>query len=277
MRIAGTLLAVSLLVVGSSWAQAPATSPAPRSETAAPAAPPAAPPVAAPGSAPVAAEKATSAPAEASAATPASPASAPDPAPPATDPATAADLAAARAASADAAPAASSGPPVARPASGLPAETEVTIDRRNAVMVGVRFGGPVGASLRLSLLHGLGADVRDKNERVDAVCAVPIPHCAGGFLLDAEAGSGGGKLSLGVGANAKVQSEDFRGTVGAGLKLSLAQTWGSPLGTDPGLTYLGPELDLYVLRVGVNLGVLWRVAGDGGASALFSWGIGFRL
>ena len=154
----------------------------------------------------------------------------------------------------------------------------MTIDRRNAVMVGVRFGGPVGASLRLSLLHGLGADVRDKNERVDAVCAVPIPHCAGGFLLDAEAGSGGGKLSLGIGANAKVQSEDFRGTVGAGLKLSARADRGAHrIGTDPGLTYLGPELDLYVLRVGVNLGVLWRVAGDGGASALFSWGIGFRL
>jgi hypothetical protein len=153
----------------------------------------------------------------------------------------------------------------------------VTIDRRNAVVAGLRFGGPTGAALRVSLLHGLGADVREKDGRVDAVCAVPIPHCAGGFLLDAEAGSGGGRLSLGIGANAKVQSDDFRGTVGAGVKLSLAQTWGSPVGTDPGLTYLGPELDLYVLRVGLSLGVLWRVAGVGGASALFSWGVGFRL
>ena len=276
MRIAGTLLAAcSLVLVGSSWAQQPSASPAPGSGPVAPAAVPGSPPTATPGSPPDTPPPAT--PGVAPATTTADPASAAAPAPPATDPATAADLAAARAASPDAAPGASSGPPVARPASGLPAETEVTIDRRTAFVAGIRFGGPTGAALRLSLLHGLGADVREKNERVDAVCAVPIPHCAGGFLLDAEAGSGGGKLSLGMGANAKVQSEDFRGTVGAGLKLSVAQTWGSPIGTDPGLTYLGPELDLYVLRVGVNLGVLWRVAGNGGASAVFSWGFGIRL
>ena len=106
---------------------------------------------------------------------------------------------------------------------------------------------------------------------------MPIPHCAGGFVLDAEAGSGGGKLSLGVGANARVQSDDFHGTVGVGLKASLARTWGSPVGTEPGLTYLGPELDLYVLRFGVALGVLWRVSGSGGSSALFTWGVGIRL
>jgi len=181
----------------------------------------------------------------------------------------AADLAAARAAS--------SVSTVARPAAAAPAPTEVTLDKRNAFAAGVRFGGPLGGSLRLSLLHGLGAKVRDEDQKVDAVCAVPIPHCAGGFLLDAEAGSGGGKLSLGVGANARVQDEDFRGTVGAGLKLSLARTWGNPVGTDPGLTYLGPELDLFVLRVGVNVGVLFRVAGDGGGTTLFTWGLGLRL
>lgn len=197
------------------------------------------------------------------------PTSAPAPAPAPVDSDSDADLAAARSAST-----VSSAP---KPRGGPPAEAEVTIDRRNAVVAGVRFGGPIGASMRLSLLHGLGAKVREKDEKVDAVCAVPIPHCAGGFLLDAEAGTGGGKLSLGVGANAKVQSEDFRGTVGAGLKLSVAQTWGNPIGTDPGLTYLGPELDLYVLRVGVNVGVLFRVAGDGGSSTLFSWGLGLRL
>jgi len=248
MRIAGTLLTVSFVLGGSSWAQQ-APTPEPGHE------PPAAvSPLVAAAPAPL-------------------PEAAPAPAMP--DPATAADLAAARAAAPDTS--ASAGPPGARPASGPPARTEVTIDRRNAFVTGLRFGGPVGAAVRLSLLHGLGADVREKDERVDAVCSVPIPHCAGGFLLDAEAGSGGGKLSLGIGANAKVQSEDFRGTVGAGLKLSLARTWGSPIGTDPGLTYLGPELDLYVLRVGVNLGVLWRVAGDGGSSPLFSWGLGIRL
>jgi hypothetical protein len=264
MRIAGTFLAVSLTLAASAAAGEP------------PAAPPTAPPTLAPASAPAAdpaAASAAAAPFGAPAVAPTAPGGdlppAASPASVAVDADAAADLAAARSASTvDSAP--------TRPV-GLPAEAEVTIDRRNAVVAGVRFGGPTGASLRLSLLHGLGAKVREKDERVDAVCSVPIPHCAGGFLLDGEAGSGGGKLSLGVGANAKVHSEDFRGTVGAGLKLSLAHTWGSPVGTDPGLTYLGPELDLYVLRVGVNLGVLFRVAGDGGSSTLFSWGVGLRL
>jgi hypothetical protein len=139
------------------------------------------------------------------------------------------------------------------------------------------FGGPLGATLRLDLLHGLGADVRGENERVKAVCALPIPHCARGFLLGAEAGSGGGKLSLGVGANARVESEDFRGTVGVGLALSLARTWGSPIGTRPGLGYLGPELRLAVLRFDVSFGALWRISGTGGDALLFSWGIGIRL
>jgi hypothetical protein len=247
MRIAETLLAASFLAVGSSWAQvspSPGSDPCDVSGTAA-----------------------------ADSAAPAAGTAAP-PSPALSDPSTAADLAAARAATPEPASTTTAVGP-RRP--GDRAGSEVTIDRRTAVVAGVRFGGPVGAAVRLSLLHGLGADVREKDERVDAVCSVPIPHCAGGFLLDAEAGSGGGKLSLGLGANAKVQSEDFKGTVGAGLKLSLARTWGAPVGTDPGLTYLGPELDLYVLRVGVNLGVLWRVAGSGGSSALFSWGLGLRL
>jgi hypothetical protein len=248
MRIAGTFLAILLALAASAAAAEPPATPQTSAPTTAPA--PAAP--AAPAAAPAAASGVDVPPAAA-----------------AVDSDADADLAAARSAST-----VSSAP---KPPGGLPAEAEVTIDRRNAVVAGVRFGGPIGASLRLSLLHGLGAKVREKDEKVDAVCAVPIPHCAGGFLLDAEAGSGGGKLSLGVGANAKVQSEDFRGTVGAGLKLSLAHTWGNPVGTDPGLTYLGPELDLFVLRVGVNVGVLFRVAGDGGSSTLFSWGLGLRL
>ena len=163
------------------------------------------------------------------------------------------------------------------PNPALPAKTDITIDRRNQLAAGLSFGGPLGATFRLDLLHGLGADVREEKERVKAVCALPIPHCGGGFLLGAEAGSGGGKLSLGVGANARVDSEDFKGTVGVELKVSLARTWGSPIGTEPGLTYLGPELDLYVLRFGLGLGVLWRMAGDAGSSVLFTWGLGIRL
>jgi hypothetical protein len=176
--------------------------------------------------------------------------------------------------------------PVAEPAAAqqpvvldptAPAKTEVTLDRRTQVGAGIGFSGPLGAAGSLRILHGLGADVRDGSTRVKAVCAIPMPHCAQGFLVQADAGSGGGKLSLGLGAWANVDEESFRGTAGVALRLALARTWGNPVGTDPGLTYLGPELDLSVIRINLTLGVLWRVAGDGGAGALFSWGLGFGL
>ena len=176
--------------------------------------------------------------------------------------------------------------PVAEPAAAqqpvvldphAPAKTEITLDRRTQVGVGIGFSGPIGAAASLRILHGLGADVRDGSTRVKAVCAVPMPHCAQGFLVQADAGSGGGKLSLGVGACAKVDEESFRGTAGVALRLALARTWGNPIGTEPGLTYLGPELDLSVLRINLTLGALFRVSGDRGSSALFSWGLGFGL
>jgi hypothetical protein len=171
-------------------------------------------------------------------------------------------------------------PPVVEqpsPKAGAPPETEITVDKDTQAAVGVGFGGPIGAAASVRVLHGLGADVRQDGGRVKAVCALPIPHCAQGFLFQADAGSGGGKLSLGVGARAHVDDEDFRGTVGIGLRASLVRTWGSPIGTEPGLTYLGPELDLSVVRVNLTLGVLWRVSGTTGSSALFSWGLGLGL
>ncbi len=198
-----------------------------------------------------------------------------DPAPPAVAPA---PSPAPAEAPPDASPPGPPSPPAnPAPDPSLPAKTDVTIDRQNQVVAGVGFGGPIGAVFRLDLLHGLGADVRDEKERVRAVCAVPLPHCGHGFLIGAEAGSGGGKLSLGLGANARVDAEDFRGTAGVAFKVSVAHTWGSPIGTEPGITYLGPEIDLYVLRFGVTVGTLWRISGNGGDSFLVSWGVGLRL
>lgn len=160
---------------------------------------------------------------------------------------------------------------------GLRPEAEITLDKGTQVAVGIGFGGPIGLAAGVQVLHGLGADVREGEDRVKAVCAVPIPHCAQGFLFQAAAGSGGGKLSLGIGARARVDEEDFHGTVGVGLRASLVRTWGSPIGTEPGLTYLGPELDLSILRFNLTLGVLWRLSGHEGASAVFGWGIGVGL
>jgi hypothetical protein len=156
-------------------------------------------------------------------------------------------------------------------------ETEVTVDLGTQLGGGVGFAGPLGFAASLQVLHGLGADVREDEGRVKAVCAVPIPHCAQGFLLQVDAGSGGGKLSLGVGARARVEEDDFNGTVGVGLRAAFVRTWGHPFGTEPDLSYLGPELDLAILHVSVTLGVLWRLSGSGGKSALFSWGVGVVL
>jgi len=171
-------------------------------------------------------------------------------------------------------------PPVVEgpsPKAESPADTEITLDKATQVAVGMGVQGPIGVAASFRVLHGLGADVREEDGRVKAVCALPIPHCAQGFTFQADAGSGGGKLSLGVGARARVEDEDFHGTVGVGLKASLVRTWGSPFGTEPDLTYLGPELDLSIIRIDLTLGVLWRVSGRAGSSALFSWGIGFGL
>ena len=168
------------------------------------------------------------------------------------------------------------------PPPGVPvgkAPTEITIDRKTQFAGGLGFGGPLGAQATVGILHGLGADVeeRDDHSRVKAVCAVPIPHCARGFLFEVGAGSGGGKASLGIGGRARVEDEGFHGAVGANFKLSVARTWGSPIGTEPNLTYLGPELGLSVMHAGLDVGVLWRVSGQGGSSAVFSWGLGLRL
>jgi hypothetical protein len=157
------------------------------------------------------------------------------------------------------------------------AGTEIWLGKGTRLAAGIGLSHPLGAALRVRLLHGLAADVRDDGTRVRAVCAVPIPHCAQGFLFEMEAGSGGGKLSLGVGARARVDEEDFDGTVAVALRAALARTWASPFGAEPGLTYLGPELDLSILRVELSLGVLWRVAGPGDSTALFSWRLGFGL
>lgn len=150
----------------------------------------------------------------------------------------------------------------------LAMQSGIAAAQERALAGAAGFGGPLGAAVTGELVYGMGADVRDDGERVRGVA---------GLLVQVHAGSGGGKLSLGVGGRARVDSEDFKGPLAAGLKLSLARTWGSPVGTRPGLTYLGPELDLSAMHVSLTLGPLFRVAGAGGGAVLFSWGLGFRF
>ena len=167
--------------------------------------------------------------------------------------------------------------PPARAQEAAPVESEPTrvdVDRHTQLGGRVGFEGPLGAAASLRLIRGLGADVREPDGRAKVVCAAPLARCARGFVLEAAAGSGGGRLGLGLGARVRAEDEDFHGSVGAGVKASLVRTWGHPVGTEAGLTYLGPELDLAVARLDLTLGVLWQVSGQGGAASLFSWGLG---
>jgi len=156
-------------------------------------------------------------------------------------------------------------------------ETEITVDKATQVAVGIGFGGPIGAAASLRVLHGLGADVREGNDRVKAVCSRSrtAPRGFSSRPTPArEAGSSAWGSAPGRAWTRRISAAPW---VGVSLRASLVRTWGSPIGTEPNLTYLGPELDLSILRFNLTLGVLWRLSGHTGASAVFGWGIGFGL
>jgi hypothetical protein len=146
--------------------------------------------------------------------------------------------------------------------------TQIAVAQEAGLGGGVGYGGPIGAAVTAELVYGLRADVDDDGDRVRGLA---------GLLVQVHAGSGGGKLSLGVGGRARVDTDDFRAPASAGAVLSLARTWGSPVGTAPGLTYLGPEVQLSAMHVGLTLGPLFRIAGGHGPAVLFSFGVGVRF
>jgi hypothetical protein len=141
----------------------------------------------------------------------------------------------------------------------------VLVDGGARLSFGGGYGGPVGAVAGVDLLVGPRIDVRDGPDRVKGVL---------GGVLGLQVGTRGGKLSLGAGAQAKIRSDDFRGPVGAALKLSLVRTWDDPGGRRG--TYLGPEVELGAMHVNLTLGVLGHLGGPGGPVA-FSWGLGLRI
>jgi len=103
----------------------------------------------------------------------------------------------------------------------LAAPARVATAQERALGGGASYGGPLGAAVMGELLYGLKVDVHEDKEQVKA---------RAGLLVQLHAGAGGGKVSLGVGARAGLHSDDFRGSAAAGLKLSLARTWGSSPG-----------------------------------------------
>ena len=147
-----------------------------------------------------------------------------------------------------------------------PSDERIMIGLRTVVSPSAGYQGPLGPAAGLDLLVGLGADVEADEDRVKAIA---------GALFGIQAGTEAGKLSLGAGASARIQSDDFHGMAAAALKASLVRTWSDAPGAKHG-TYLGPELDLTLWHVNTSIGVLGRVAGSG-SRAMFAWGIGLRF
>jgi hypothetical protein len=93
------------------------------------------------------------------------------------------------------------------------------------------------------------------------------PHrevCSHDFwILQIEAGRGGGKLQFGAG---------LWYMVGGMAKASLMRTWGDPMEVEPDQTYVGVELELNVFQLHGDVGLYQRIVGD--RETLVTWGVG---
>jgi len=98
----------------------------------------------------------------------------------------------------------------------------------------------------------------------EGAVVIAEPH----LIIQLEAGQGGGKLQVGVGAWYMA---------GGVAKLSLLRTWGDPMEIEPSQTYLGAELQLNIFPLNGAVGVYGEIDGDGEDVTLVTWsaGIGF--
>ena len=129
-----------------------------------------------------------------------------------------------------------------------------------APTLAVGVGGPLLASASAGLI--LGSDRSAPDE-------CPSPR---GWLVQGEAGIGG--LKLGAGPVFTYCHTAF-GSLGAGsLQAAYVRTWGNPLGTEAGISYVGGELDFGLIDWRVTLGLLKRTGREAeGANLLFTWGL----
>ncbi len=90
-----------------------------------------------------------------------------------------------------------------------------------------------------------------------------------GTLIQLEPGISGGKLNIGLGA-------EFFG-YGLGIKASILQTWGSPLGgIEADQIYIGGDFEIMVNWVSLNMGMYGHSAGDDDdRDVILSIGIGY--
>ena len=84
-----------------------------------------------------------------------------------------------------------------------------------------------------------------------------LPYTAG-FIMRAEAGKGGGELSIGYGG----ASLAIPLVCELAPKVSILRTWGDPGGAEPGQTYIGAGLDLMFMLVYVTVSHYWHYSGN---------------
>jgi hypothetical protein len=121
----------------------------------------------------------------------------------------------------------------------------------------VELGGPQELSANLGIRVAAGSEAARGYGR--------------GFVFQLQPGLAGGSLNVGWMA----MSFAAQGTqaIGAGFKLRLLRTWGSPWGADADRTYAGAEAAA-VLGVKLSVGALWRIGSGGGHRTVLTWGVG---
>jgi hypothetical protein len=121
----------------------------------------------------------------------------------------------------------------------------------------VEIGSPLWLSANLGLRLRLGP-----------------PGTGRGLLVQVQPGVGGGALNVGL-APVSFPAQRTQ-AIGFAVKARLLRTWGSPWGTEPGVTYAGFEAGA---AIGVKLatGLLWRVSSGGGDDRIWTWSVGVGL
>ena len=153
----------------------------------------------------------------------------------------------------------------ARPAGAGDDETHPPLPHLTHFDVLAGYGGALGPTAGFELLVGPGAEVWTESEGFRGVA---------GFRLQLHGGPRGGKLGLGVGLQADIEADDFRGPVAFGVQAAVVHRR-----RDDGrsATYTGPELEVSAWRLQATVGVLQRVHGHGPGRVLFDWGLGVRF
>jgi hypothetical protein len=134
--------------------------------------------------------------------------------------------------------------------------TTARAEELRGAILGAGYGGPLGAHASVAYFSG--------KEGYSELVPVPVLSVTPELSL----GTGGGKLSLGLTAEAIFASLTLKGS-------ALRSAW-NPVGIPRDSTYVGPELDVGFRFVRLSAGALFRAGGQGD-NVVFTWGVGLRL